>query len=106
MAVTFAGVVELLMDTEQVPVPEHPPPDHPENPQTPAGAAESITGVPQANAALHVAPQLMPAGLLVTDPDPTQDTLRVPDPGACNVAVMVAAELEMEVMETPLAVPE
>ena len=45
-------------------------PDHPENVEFPVGVAVSVTGVPLAKFALHVEPQLIPAGLLVIVPVP------------------------------------
>src|SRR2546426_3524880 len=55
-----------LMVTTQVPMPLHPPPLHPENTEPLVGVAVKVTCMPLANAALHVTPQSMPAGLLVT----------------------------------------
>jgi len=55
--------------TLQVLVPLHPP-DHPANVEPAFGVAVSATAVPLAKLALHVDPQLMPAGLLVIVPPP------------------------------------
>src|SRR5438552_3394315 len=61
----------LLASTSSGPlVPLHPPPDQPLNTLPDAAAAVSVTVVPDVNDDEHVAPQLMPAGLLVTVPDP------------------------------------
>jgi hypothetical protein len=57
-----ASIVRL-----QVPVPLHAPPQ-PWNIQPLTGVAVSVTGVPELKLALHVEPQLMPAGELVTLP--------------------------------------
>ena len=38
--------VAAVTDTTQVPVPEHPPPDHPVNVEPVAGVAVSVTEVP------------------------------------------------------------
>jgi hypothetical protein len=63
-------VVSALIVTTQVPVPVQPPPVQPVNVDPAAGVAVSVTGVPVANAAAQVEPQLMPAGLLETVPLP------------------------------------
>ena len=62
--------VAALTVTVQVPVPVQPLPLQPENVEPAAGVAVSVTAVPVANVAEHVAPQLMPAGALVTVPLP------------------------------------
>ncbi len=67
VAVTDVAAVSV---TEQVLVPLHPPPDQPVNVDPLLGAAVSTTAVPLVNPALHVAPQLMPVGALVTVPVP------------------------------------
>src|SRR5438093_11251646 len=59
-----------LIVTTQIPVPLHPAPLQPLNTDPLAGVAVSVTDVPLANDALHVAPQLIPTGLLVTVPLP------------------------------------
>ncbi|MBK7001894.1 MAG: hypothetical protein IPH35_18575 [Rhodoferax sp.] len=66
VAITLLAAVIL---TVQVPVPLHAPPQ-PAKLLPAAGVAASVTLVPLANAALHVLPQLMPAGALVTVPVP------------------------------------
>ena len=66
-----------LSVTLQVPVPEQPPPLQPVKVEPAAGAAVKVRAVPPANVAEHVAPQEMPAGLLVTVPDPVPDLLMV-----------------------------
>jgi hypothetical protein len=45
--------------TTQVPVPAHPPPDHPTNVEPVAAVAESVTIAPDVSAALQTVPQLM-----------------------------------------------
>ena len=67
VAVTFCAA---LMVTVQEPVPEHPPPVQPVKVDPPLGAAVSVTLVPLVKLALHVLPQLIPAGLEVTVPVP------------------------------------
>ena len=58
------------MVTTHVPVPEHPLPVQPVNVEPGAGVALSTTWLPLAKFAEQVAPQLMPAGALVTVPAP------------------------------------
>jgi len=69
-AKTAVTVVLAVRATAQEPVPLQPPPLQPANRESPAGVAVSVTEVPLANAAEHVVPQLMPLGLLVTEPEP------------------------------------
>ena len=70
-------VVAAVSVTVQVPVPEQPPPLQPLNVEPVAGAAVRVMAVPLANAAEHVVPQEIPAGLLVTVPVPVPDLLTV-----------------------------
>jgi len=74
VAVTVVAAVSV---TVQVAVPEQPPPLQPEKVEPAAGAAVKVTEVPLANAAEHVAPHAMPAGLLVTVPAPAPALLTV-----------------------------
>ena len=60
--------VQLFDDPEHAP--DHPPKAPPE-----PGAAESVTLVPLLKLAVHVEPQFMPGGLLVTVPVPEVVTL-------------------------------
>ena len=55
--------------TRHAPVPEHAP-DHPVKLEVAAGVAVSVTTVPVSNEAEQVAPQLIPAGELETEPVP------------------------------------
>ena len=66
------AVTEVLLDkvTVHVLVPEHPPPDQPAKVDPVLAVAVSVTAVPLAKLALHVVPQVMPAGELLTDPAP------------------------------------
>jgi hypothetical protein len=87
VAVTLVFEVRV---TTQVPVPVQPPPDQPENVDPAAGVADNVTDVPLVNGAEQVEPQLMPAGLLVTVPDPLPDLLTVKvGPVVLKVAVTV-----------------
>ena len=70
-------VVAALSVTVHVPVPVQPPPLQPLNVDPAVGAAVKVTAVPLANAAEHVAPQEMPAGVLVTVPIPAPVLLTV-----------------------------
>jgi hypothetical protein len=58
-----------FIDTTQLPVPVHAPP-HPLNAYPLPAAAVSVTDVDEANDALHVLPQLIPAGFDCTCPAP------------------------------------
>jgi len=62
--------VALVRVTTHVLVPEQPPPDHPPNAEPAFAVAVSVTAVPLAKLAVHVVPQVMPAGVLLTDPAP------------------------------------
>src|SRR5258708_2207560 len=66
VAVTLCAV---FMVTTQLPAPLQAPPQPPKS-QLLAGVAVSVTCVPGAKLALHVDPQLIPAGELVTVPLP------------------------------------
>src|SRR5207247_3710196 len=81
-------VVAALRVTVQVPVPEQPPPVQPVKVEPAAGVAVNVTEVPLAKLAVHVAPQLIPAGALVTVPLPVPAgvTVRVK---VCSVKVAV-----------------
>jgi hypothetical protein len=78
------------MVVTHVPVPEQPPPLHPEKSESPPGDAVRVTEVPLIKDAEQVPPQLMPLGELVTVPLPVPAfvTVSVYVFGA-NVAVTV-----------------
>src|SRR5204862_7314469 len=87
-------VVDAESVTTHAPVPEQPPPLQPLKVEPAAGVAVSVTGVPLVKLAEHVAPQVIPAGALVTGPPPGPAgvTVRVK---VCSVKVavtVVAAE--------------
>ena len=59
-----------------VPVPVHAP-VHPVKTELAPGLAVSVTDVPTVKLALHVSPQLMPEGALVTVPAPLPEFVTV-----------------------------
>ena len=69
MKVAVTEVAAFIV-TEQVPVPEQPPPLQPVKVDPAAGMAVNVTAVPLGKAAEQVAPQERPAGVLVTVPVP------------------------------------
>ena len=73
VAVTVRAAVIV---TVQAPVPVHAP-LQPAKVEPAAAVAASVTDVPLANAALHVVPQLIPAGVEVTVPAPAPDFVTV-----------------------------
>jgi len=93
-----------LMVTTQVAVPLQPLPLQPVNVEPAAGLAVSVTLLFAVKLALQVAPQLIPAGLLVTVPVPVPDldTVSVCGTDALNVAVTLCAVLMVTVQ---VAVP-
>lgn len=106
MNVAVTDVAAFIV-TVQVPVPEHPPPDQPANTDAPdVGAAVSVTTVAWRKLAEQVAPQLMPAGELVTVPVPVPafETVRAKVGVGENVAVTLVAEVPIVMVQVP--VPE
>ena len=82
VAVTEVAAVNV---TTHAPVPLHPPPLQPVNNDAPVAAAVRLTELPAVKLARQVAPQLIPAGVLVTVPVPapagiTVRTMPVPLP--------------------------
>src|SRR5438034_6773068 len=74
------------------PVPVHPPPLQPLKVEPAAGVAVTVTAVPLGKLAEHVAPQVIPAGELVTVPLPVPALLTVSAKvGRLKVAVTVVA---------------
>lgn len=80
----LGGAVEKIAPTEVLlsrvrlhgAVPEQAP-VHPVKLEPSLGFAVNVTDVPVAKLALHVSPQLMPAGALVTVPDPLPESVTV-----------------------------
>jgi hypothetical protein len=97
-------VVAALSVTVQVPAPEQPPPLQPVKVDPAAAVAVRVTAVPLVNAAEQVAPQEIPAGELLTVPEPAPDlvteSVRV---GRAKVAVTVVEALSVTVQ---VPVPE
>jgi len=85
--------VAAVIDTTHVPVPEHPPPDQPVNVEPVEGVAVRVTEVPKVKVVEHVAPQVIPAGLELTEPEPVPvvATVRVWSGLSVNVAVTACA---------------
>src|SRR5437667_10121382 len=79
--------------TVQAAVPVQPPPLQPVKAELAPGLAVRVTAVPLAKLAEQVATQLIPAGLLVTVPDPVPASVTVSAKVGAKVAVTaVAAE--------------
>jgi hypothetical protein len=93
----------LLSAKVQVPAPEQPAPLHPENVELAAGAAVRETCVPRAKLAVQVDPQLMPAGVLVTDPEPVPLSWTLSAGVAANLAVTMLLAVRVTVQD---AMPE
>ncbi len=77
-----------FITTVQAPLPLQAPPQPPKV-EPPVAVAVSATELPLAKFPLHVAPQLIPAGLLVTVPFPVLVTVRSALGAAVNCAVTV-----------------
>ena len=82
------ALISVLMVTVQGPVPRQLDPVQPANDEPAAGVAVKVTIVPTANEAEQTVPQLIPAGLLVTVPDPDPPLLTV-SVNVCAVTVKV-----------------
>src|SRR3989442_12043643 len=95
VAVTVVAAESVMT---HVPVPLQPPPLQPVKAEPAAGAAVSVTAVPLVKLAEHVAPQVIPAGELVTVPLPVPALLTVSATvGRAKVAVTVVAALRVTV---------
>jgi hypothetical protein len=81
-------------------------PLHPENVEFGEGVAVSVICVPGAKPALHVEPQLMPFGALVTDPEPVPLNWTVRAGFEVKLAVRVLLEFSVTVQAAiPLQAP-
>jgi hypothetical protein len=94
------------MLTVQVPVPEQPPPLQPVNVAVAEGTAVKVTSVPLLNDAEHVAPQLMPAGELVTVPGPKPDRSAVSTKVGVGGGVEVGGGVDVELLRAKLALTD
>src|SRR5439155_25807949 len=101
VAVTVVAAESVIV---HAPVPLQPPPLQPVKAEPAAGLALRVTTVPLAKLAVHVAPQVMPAGELVTVPLPVPAgvTVRVK---VCTVKIAVTVVPE-ESVTTHVPVPE
>jgi hypothetical protein len=79
--------------TTQLPVPVHPDPFQPVKPDPGEGLAVSVTEVPASYTAEHVAPQLMPDGVLLTLPLPVPPLVTESWNCCTKVAVTLRAAL-------------
>src|SRR5439155_18601821 len=88
VAVTVVAAESVIT---HVPVPEQPPPLQPVKAEPAAGLALRVTTAPLAKLAVHVAPQVMPDGALVTVPAPVPALETVSAKLGAKVAVTVVA---------------
>lgn len=82
-----------LIAITHVPVPEQPPPLQPAKLEPDEGAALSVTVVPDAYLLEHVPGHEIPAGLLLTPPEPDPPTATVSEGSVANVAVTLRSAL-------------
>jgi hypothetical protein len=69
LKVAVTDLLEFIVKVQVLLVPEQSP-DQPEKVEPESAVAVRVTVVPEVKYATHSAPQLIPAGLLVTVPDP------------------------------------
>jgi hypothetical protein len=86
-----------FMVTTHVSAPLHPPPLHPVKLELVFGVALRVTVSPGENPYLHVLPQLIPAGVLVTVPFPLFES------NLAIVRVLVTAAVKVAVTVLPLS---
>ena len=89
----------------QVLVPVQPSPDHPVKSELTVGVAVSVTDRAVVEVVEHVAPQVIPTGLELTEPDPVPvlETVRVLSGFRSNVAVTECAA-SIVTMQVPVPV--
>ena len=97
VAVTCVSAVSVKV---QFPVPPHPPPYQPANCEPASGTADNVTGISSVNGPVQALPQEMPAGELVTVPEPvpvlaTMMAGSIPLPFSTTLALGVAGALEV-----------
>jgi hypothetical protein len=90
-----------LIVTVQVPVPGHPASLQPVKVEPVEGVAVSVTIIPWSYDSLQSPPQSIPAGLLVTPPEPLPPFVTVRSHTFVNVAVTVLSEL-IVTMQVPV----
>jgi hypothetical protein len=90
-------VVFDVMDTVHVPVPEHPPPDQPENDEPDVGVAVRVILVPVVTVDEQVEPQEIPVPDTVPDPAPVLAVVRV----YVAVTFETVIDIEEEMVELP-----
>src|SRR5262245_6532994 len=88
-------VFAIVIDSVQVPVPLHPPPDQPTKLDPAAGVAVSVTSLPESKVWVQSTPQLMPVPVIVPDPVPLAATV-----SKCVVSVNVAVTVVAPVTVT------
>jgi len=91
-----------LIVTWHCPVPEQPSPLQPANAEPSAAVAVRVTTVPLVYCAEHVAPQLIPAGELVTVPEPEPTVVTISWKLTTGVTVIFAVG-PVGVTELPVA---
>ena len=96
-------VLDAFIVTVHVPVPKQPAPDLPVNVDPTTADAARVTMSPLTNVSTQSKPQLMPAGVLVTEPSPVPALLTVRLNSNRNSAATVRSSL-IEIRQPP--VPE
>jgi hypothetical protein len=102
--VAVTSTAELPIVRLQVPVPEHAP-VHPAKTAPPVGVAVNTTLDPALKFAEQVAPQLIPAGALVTDPVPTTLTFTGNAVGTKDTPTVCAVFIVTEQAPVPEQAP-
>jgi hypothetical protein len=98
-------LVAFDMVTTQLPVPEQPPPLQPMNAVPKAGRAVRVTVVPLEKLATQVAPQLIPAGALVTVPLPVPAIVMASEEVVGTIAKVAVTLIAPPIVTTHTPVP-